>query len=58
MRTFRIAPADGQDDAGHQWSLIAIEEDGAEVTVEHYPTMAEAEAAKAVLERRSLQPPA
>jgi enoyl-[acyl-carrier-protein] reductase (NADH) len=54
MRTFKIVPADAQG----AWSLIAIEEDGAEVTVERYPTMGEAEAAKAALESRSLQPPA
>jgi hypothetical protein len=57
MRTLKIVPPNLGQPASHLWSLVAIEEDDSEVTVEEYPTLGEAEAAKAALERRSLQPP-
>ena len=56
MRTFRIAPANPGHDAHHDWNVIATEEDGTEVTVETYATMAEAEAAKRVFEQQEMGP--
>jgi hypothetical protein len=57
MRTFRIAPNNPGHDVHHAWLLIATEEDGSEVTIETYDTMAEAEAARAVLAREETDLP-
>jgi hypothetical protein len=58
MRTFKIKPVGPGHEHHHLWNLIAVEEDGAEVTLDTYDTMAAAEAAKAVLERDGLAEPA
>jgi len=51
MRTFQIRPGTPEHEAHHLWVLVAVAEDGAEVVVGNYPTMAEAEAAKVALEK-------
>jgi hypothetical protein len=57
MRTFKTVPVSAERHTDHLWSLIAIEDDGSEVTLDRYSTGGNAEAAKRVLERPSLQPP-
>jgi hypothetical protein len=54
MRTFKIAPTSPGHELHHLWGVIAIEDDGSEVTLDTYDTMAEAEAAMAVLAREEL----
>jgi len=51
MRTFHIRPGDPGHDGHHTWVLFAVGDGGTVETVATYPTMAEAEAAKVVLER-------
>jgi hypothetical protein len=58
MRIFKIMPADPGHEHHHQWLLVAIEEDGSEVTLESYGSASEANAAKVVLERDEMQDPA
>ena len=57
MRTFKIMPVSPGHEVHHFWNLIAVEEDGSEVTVETYATMAEAQAAMVVLEREEMDIP-
>ncbi len=57
MRIFKTKPLDPGHETHHLWTLIAVEEDGTEVTLDTYATMAEANAAKAVLERQDMEDP-
>jgi hypothetical protein len=57
MRTFKVMPSEPGHEHHHLWLLAAVEEDGTEVTLDTYATMAEAEAAKAVLERQEMEDP-
>jgi hypothetical protein len=55
MRTFKIMPADPGHEHHHLWLLVAVEEDGSEVTLESYGSASEASAAKLVLEQDEVQ---
>jgi hypothetical protein len=54
MRTFKIMPTNPDHDVHHLWSVIAVEDDGSEVTLDTYDSMAEAQAAMTVLAREEL----
>ncbi len=58
MRTFKITPTLPGQHAHHSWVLVALEEDGSELPLETYATMAEAEAAVTALERAQRDDPA
>jgi hypothetical protein len=55
MRTFKVMPAGAGHEHSHLWQLIAVEEDGSEITLETYGSASEANAAKLVLERDEVQ---
>jgi hypothetical protein len=55
MRTFKIKPTDPGHEHHHLWQLVAVAEDGSEVTLETYSTASEASAAKLVLEQDEVQ---
>ena len=54
MRTFKIMAANPGQEAHRLWKLVAVEEDGSETALETYNSVAEAEAAKLILERHEV----
>jgi len=52
MRTFKIEQTDPGQESYHLWCIVAVGEDGSETRLEVYGSLAEAEAAKLVLDRQ------
>ncbi|MBS0559681.1 MAG: hypothetical protein JSR21_06480 [Proteobacteria bacterium] len=52
MRTFRIEATDPGEDTMHLWCIVAVGADGTETRLGSYGSLAEAEAAKLVLDRQ------